>query len=373
MKKPSPKTKKTYFGVESFLHAPGFFENPKERQPIVLSTRIRLARNISGHPFPGQANPEQKCAILTLCANALDALPQMRGAKLHEIGKLDEHERTVLIESHLISKDLASATSGAVLISRNQSASIMINEEDHLRVQVVRGGFQFKNAWKQAAELDTEIERVLQVAFLPRFGYLTACPTNVGTGLRASAMLHLPALVLAGQMEKVARAVGVEGLAVRGWLGEGSEASGSIFQISNQHTLGPSEEEVIAHLEFWLRNIIEQEENARLRLIGIDGMRLFDQIARACGILQNSMLLTSAEATGALSFMRLGCDLGLLSPAIRASVDRLLIEFQPAHIQAAFGATSSRIRDSYRALLALKTFGGTPPPAFARMLKAIDS
>ena len=349
--------------------SPGFVGNPKDRQAVVLSTRIRLARNLNGPPFPARANAEQKEDILRICTNALNAIPKLSGGTLQIMGKLTSEERALLVEDHIISKELAESKEGAVFTSRDLTCSVMINEEDHLRIQIVRGGFQLKKAWCQAGELDSSLEKSLELAFSPRLGYLTACPTNVGTGMRASAMLHLPGLVLSGQMEKVVRAIGAVGLAVRGWFGEGSDATGSIFQISNQHTLGFSEEHILAHLEHWLKSIIEQEENARLRILEADDMRLFDQITRAFGILQNALLLTSAEAMGALSFMRLACDLGLLPPSIRADMDRLIIECQPAHVLTASGAKNARGRDAYRALLTLKTFRPLPPLDFRRLLR----
>jgi protein arginine kinase len=354
---------------DAFSRSPAFVENDKERQPVVLSTRVRLARNLNGPPFPARANANQRRDVLKTCADALAALPKLKGGSLHEMEKLNNDERALLVENHLISKELTDSKDSAVFISRDQTCSVMINEEDHLRIQIVRGGFQLKKAWTQAGDLDTGLEKALELAFSPKFGYLTACPTNVGTGMRASAMLHLPGLVLSGQMEKVVRAVGADGLAVRGWFGEGSDATGSIFQISNQHTLGFSETDILAHLEHWLKNVIEQEENARLRLLEADDMRLFDQITRAFGILQNALLLTSAEAMGALSFMRLACDFGLLSPNVRADIDRLLIECQPAHVQAASNSKNVRMRDSHRALLVLKVFRPLPPIDFRKLLR----
>jgi len=209
----------------------------------------------------------------------------------------------------------------------------MINEEDHLRIQVLRAGFQLKKAWSVINALDSELEERLDYAYSPQLGYLTACPTNLGTGMRASAMMHLPALVISGQMEKVVRAVNQLGLVVRGLFGEGSDASGSIFQISNQTTLGEAEEEIIKRLGSVLESIIEHELNARAKLIETDAPKLHDKIGRAYGILQNSHLLTSTEAMNLLSLLRLGIDLNVFPEESRTVIDRLFIETQPGHIQ----------------------------------------
>ncbi|MDR2845216.1 MAG: protein arginine kinase [Puniceicoccales bacterium] len=354
------------------MHLDALFSSENElmhnigaQQPVVLSTRIRLARNLNRHVFPGRAKPPQRQAVQTLCLSAVGELTKLKKGHIYRMNELDGSEKALLVERHLISKELASGTDGAVAISRDQTCSIMVNEEDHLRIQVVRGGFHLKRAWKQADQIDSALETQLELAYSSRLGYLTACPTNVGTGLRASAMLHLPGLMLAGQMERVVRAVNQDGLAVRGWFGEGSDASGCIFQISNQHTLGLSEPEILNHLVHWLKSIIEQEENARLCLFDEDAQKLFDRIARAYGTLRHARLLTSAEAMDALSFLRLACDLGMLPRENRALIDRLFIESQPAHIQAAASIElEPKERDFARAQLFRECFNALPELGF---------
>jgi len=210
---------------------------------------------------------------------------------------------------------------------------VMINEEDHLRIQVLRSGFQLRKAWNAIDEFDSGLEDCLDYAFSSSIGYLTACPTNLGTALRGSAMMHLPALVIAGQMEKVVRAVNQLGMVVRGLFGEGSDASGSIFQISNQTTLGESEEAIIRRLQTVLQSIIEHELNARQKLLEADAPKLFDKMGRAYGILQNSHMLSSNEAMNLLSLLRLGIDLGVFTDGYRPMIDRLFIEAQPGHLQ----------------------------------------
>ena len=239
----------------------------------------------------------------------------------------------------------------------------MVNEEDHLRMQVVRAGWHLRAAWHQAEQLDDALGAALPLAFSPQLGFLTACPTNVGTGLRASAMVHLPGLCLAGHMDKVTRALGQDGLAVRGWLGEGSDALGNIYQVSNQQTLGLSEDGILRHLAGWVRNVVEQETNARLVLLRGEGERFVDRIARALGLLRHARLLTSAEAMASLSLLRMGCDLGILPEDRRAAVDRLMIEGQPGHVQLRAGSEiDSDGRDRLRAQLIREGLAGLPEP-----------
>jgi len=215
------------------------------------------------------------------CREAVGASAPMKRALSVAVEELGELEKQILVERHLISRELSGSVQGsAVLISKDQSFSVMVNEEDHLRIQILRAGFQLKKAWTTINEFDTALEDNLDFAFSPTLGYLTACPTNLGTGMRGSAMMHLPALVMAGQMEKIVRAVNQLGMVVRGLFGEGSDASGSIFQISNQTTLGESEEEIIKRLNSALQSIIEHELNAREKLLEADAGKVFDKVGR---------------------------------------------------------------------------------------------
>ncbi len=322
-----------------------------DSSPVVISTRVRLARNLEKYPFPGWAKKSQKREILSSCLNAVGKLAEMENGASLAIEELDDLEKQILMERRLISRELMGCKEGAgVCISRNQSLSVMVNEEDHLRIQLVEGGFHFNDLWDVVNAVDSNLEKELIYAFSRDLGYLTACPTNVGTGLRCSAMMHLPGLVLSNQMEKVVRAVNQLGIAVRGLFGEGSDASGSIFQISNQQTLGESEEEILTRLQNVLTSLLEQEKNARLVLLEKEPLKLFDKIGRAFGILNNSHLLSSAEAMKLLSFLRLATDLEILPGKFRRMVDRILIESQPGHIQYAFGGKGTPAeRDEYRA------------------------
>lgn len=341
------------------------------KSAVVLMTRIRLARNLANHPFPGWAKETQKREIRDQCMQAVAALPQMKRGLAIPVETLDELQKQILVERHLISRELCHAKSGSgIVISKDQSCVVMINEEDHLRIQVLRAGFQFKKVWNTINALDTDLEEHVDFAFSPRLGYLSACPTNLGTGIRASAMMHLPALVISSQMEKVVRAVNQLGMAVRGLFGEGSDASGSIFQISNQTTLGESEEGIIKHLHGVLNTIVDQELNARQKLLETDANKLSDKIGRAFGILQNGYLLNSSEAMNLLSLIRLGIDLGVFTDTQRAVIDRLFIECQPGHVQhAAKGSYNPDQRDVLRASRLRAEFAKMPAPDFTQTSK----
>lgn len=338
-------------------------------QEVVISTRVRLARNLHGQPFPGWAKSTQRRAILSECEQAISSLSQMQQGAVLEIENLSDLEKQVLVERHLISRELSAHGSGSgVVVSQDQSAAIMINEEDHLRIQVLRSGYHFDDIWDSIDEIDTSLEDHLNYAFSEQLGYLTACPTNVGTGLRASVMMHLPGLVLAGQMEKVVRAVNQLGMVVRGLFGEGSDASGSLFQISNQQTLGESEQEIIRRLKGIIDTIKEQEINARLRLIENEPEKLADKIGRAYGIIQHGHVLSSSEAMNFLSLIRLAVDLNILPSEQRAQVDRLFLECQPGHIQfAARENIDSEGRDVARARMLREETGAMPPLNFDKL------
>ncbi len=332
--------------------------------PIVLRTRIRLARNLASVPFPGWSDERKRRQVLETCLKGLLRAPAMRDATALRLDDLSQLERQVLVERHLISRELMSAKGGAgVVISQDQGCSIMINEEDHLRIQMVGAGMDLQGLWARVNNVDSEIEDVLDYAFSAQLGYLTACPTNIGTGMRASAMMHLPGLVLAGHMDKVVRMVNQIGMAVRGLFGEGSDATGSIFQISNQQTLGESETDIIKRLESVLGAIMEQEENARQKLAEDKTESLWDKMGRARGVLQNGHLLSSEEAMNLLSLTRLAVDMELLPPHWRPVIDRMLVEGQPGHMQLqhGHGELNSSARDALRARLMREQFESLPP------------
>ena len=320
-------------------------------EPIVMSSRIRFARNLQGYSFPGWAKEEMKKEILKLCEDAIKDLAPFKGGEIIDFEDIEDLDKQVLAERHLISQEFSKEAVGAgVLFSKDQSCSIMINEEDHLRIQVMRRGYKFRPVWKLIDTLDNAIDKRLNFAFSQDLGYLTACPTNLGTGMRASMMMHLPGLVMIGQMDKVIRACNQLNLAVRGIYGEGTDASGSIFQISNQQTLGESEKEIVRRLTGVLDTVIEQEHNARKKLLEKEPTKVFDKVGRAYGILRNGYFVTSSEAMNLLSLMRLGVDLNIVPAKYRRVIDRLIIECQPGHIQAIVGQDiTPEERDVFRA------------------------
>lgn len=354
--------------IESLLKFSGAELTHRRRKasPVVLSTRIRLARNLAMVPFPGSADVSQRCDILSQCEEIIGSMPVMERGVFFDIESLSKLEKETLVERHLISRELCDSEKGSgVFIRKDQSCSIMINEEDHLRIQFIKSGFNLKSAWKQINAFDTELDRSLDVAFSKEFGYLTACPTNLGTGLRASVMMHLPGLFLSGHMERVVRAVNQLGITVRGLFGEGSDATGHIFQISNQQTLGETEEAIIERLGGVLKTIIDQEVNARFKHLEDKRSALLDKIGRAYGILQNAHELTSNEAMNHLSLIRLAVDFNLLPEANRADVDRLFIECQPGHVQyVAQSGIAAEERDVVRASKIREEFRKLQPLSF---------
>ena len=301
---------------------------------IVVSSRVRLARNLRERPFPGWAKKAERTQILEQIKPQVEELPEMQDSFSELLQDLSALEKQVLVERHLISREHAAKGVGsAVVMNRKQTLSIMINEEDHLRMQSIRSGLQLKSAFKLVDKIDSTLEAKLDVAYDEKLGYLTACPTNVGTGMRASAMLHLPGLVLSDLINQVIQAVNKIGLAVRGLYGEGTEAMGNLFQISNQTTLGEKEEEIVARLTKVIETIIEKEHDARQVLIQKKSDTLSDQIGRAYGVLTYAHAMTSKEALNLLSVMKLGVDLGAFPEDRRLPIDELFIETQPAHLQ----------------------------------------
>lgn len=334
--------------------------------PIILSTRIRLARNLADRPFPNHSDDAQRREVFGVCEKAVEHGAGMTGSVAFRMEELSEMERNILVERHLVSRELIEAEVGAgVLINPDQSCSVMVNEEDHLRIQSMSTGFHLEKVWATINELDNSLEEHLDFAYSDSLGFLTACPSNVGTGLRASVMMHLPGLVITKNMEKVIRAVNQIGMVVRGWLGEGSDASGSIFQISNQQTLGESEETILKRLANVLKTVRVQEENARVRLLQTDRNRIMDRIGRAYGILRNGHLLSSGEGMSLLSLIRLGADFGMFPKDTRNLVDRLFIEAQPAHVQyLAESEIDSSARDALRAESVRSYFSGIAEPDY---------
>lgn len=307
---------------------------------IVMSSRIRIARNLRAYPFPMLATNQQSKEVLDQVSQVLhnEELDTIGKFTLLPLSELNELEKRVLVEKHLISPALANESrNGAVILSDNESISIMVNEEDHLRIQCLCPGFQIKEAWKLASEIDDAVEVQLNYAFDEKRGYMTSCPTNVGTGIRASVMIHLPALVLTQQINRILSAITQVGLAVRGLYGEGSEALGNLFQISNQITLGQSEEEIIDNLHSVVRQIIEHERAARQKLVYETKAKIVDRVSRSYGILSYAAIMDSKEAAQRLSDVRLGIDLEFIKNVSPQVLNELLVMTQPGFLQQSAG------------------------------------
>jgi protein arginine kinase len=332
-------------------HPADWMDSPGPHGDIVITSRVRLARNIVDVPFPGWAQKQDRTDSLVKIRPAVEKLSEMKDAFSEELHKLNALKKQVLVERHLISREHAARNEGsAAVMNRKQSLSVMINEEDHLRMQSIQPGLNLKSAHKAVDRIDTALESDLEFAFDQELGYLTACPTNLGTGMRASAMLHLPALVLSDQINRVINGANKIGLAVRGIYGEGTEAMANLFQISNQSTLGQSEEEIINRLHKVIEQIIESEKNARLKLLEDRPSMLRDQVGRAYAILRYAHIIPSKEALNLLSMLRLGVDLGVFPWEGRGIIDVLLMEIQPAHLQiAAKSKLDAEERDVLRA------------------------
>ncbi|KXG44870.1 protein arginine kinase [Tepidibacillus infernus] len=303
---------------------------------IVISSRLRLARNLRNHPFPLLETDSEARAVVDEISRALnqEAIKKISKFELIEIEHLSELQRRVLVEKHLISPNLAhESRRGAVSLSENEAISIMINEEDHLRIQCLYPGFQIYEAWKMANQIDDLLEQKLEYAFDEKRGYLTSCPTNVGTGIRASVMLHLPALVITGQINRIISAITQVGLTVRGIYGEGSEALGNLFQISNQITLGQTEEDIIDNLQGVVNQIIDHERQFRKNLLLESKTKLEDRVGRSYGILSYAKIMDSKEAMQRLSDVRLGIDLAMIKGVSSTILNELMVLTQPGFLQ----------------------------------------
>jgi protein arginine kinase len=303
-------------------------------------SRVRLARNLAAFPFSSRATGFQKAEIESLLRERIAKLGLTPALDYLSLAKLSALDRQFLVERQLISRELATAEGPrGVALGNHEIVSVMINEEDHLRLQVMRSGFTLDETWQEADRLDDLLEQRITYAFSEEFGYLTACPTNVGTGMRASVMLHLPALEHTRQIEKVFRALQKINLAVRGLYGEGSRASGHFYQISNQVTLGKSESAILQEIQSVIPQIVTYERQARESWLRDGRQSLTDKVSRAHGTLCSATMMTSEETMELLSFVRLGINLRLVEDVTIPIVNELFIHTQPAHLQKLMGAT----------------------------------
>jgi protein arginine kinase len=325
--------------LDNLTHTSGeWLRGSGPESDIVMSSRIRLARNLAAFPFTNRASSHQKADLEGLLRERIAKLevePKLHYMSLANLSALD---RQFLIERQLISREIAS-TEGprGVAFDDRETTSLMINEEDQVRLQVIRSGLSLDEAWQMIDRVDDQLEERVTYAFNEELGYLTACPTNVGTGMRASVLLHLPALGWTKQIEKVFRALQKINLAVRGLYGEGSRASGDFYQISNQVTLGKNESTIIQEIREVVPEIIKYERHARQTLLRENRQALQDRVSRAYGTLGNATMMTSEETMDLLSSVRLGIHLGLLEDVTISVVNELFLNTQPAHLQKLMG------------------------------------
>ncbi len=340
-------------GIDQFLNRiPEWYHSEGPDSDIVISSRIRIARNLKNYVYTTRLPEAEQDQILDKVEASIAQAPTVSNAHYFRYKDLSELDRQFLIERHLVSIEHAGEKGRkAVAINSSEKISIMVLEEDHLRIQAFESGFNLAKAWEVIDQLDDELEADLDYAFDPRLGYLTACPTNVGTGLRASCMVHIPAMVLTKQIHKVIQALTKLNLATRGLYGEGTQAIGDYFQFSNQMTLGQNESEIIQNLESVIRQVISHEREARQHMMEKKKGKFEDQIWRALGILKASRIISSTEATQYLSMVQLGVNVGLLPSQLgREDLNMLFGLIQPAHLQKMAGTTlNASERDSRRA------------------------
>ena len=314
---------------------------------IAVSTRIRLARNLSGLPFPARMSSEQRKELNLKVKNAVlqSNTPFAKSLKYIDMADVPQTEIAAMVERHIISPEFAEENAErAIIISADESISIMIGEEDHVRIQVILGGLQLEKAYDTAEQLDSLLYNELHFAFDRSLGFLTECPTNLGTGLRASVMLHLPVTESNGEISSIAETVGKIGFTVRGMYGEGTKASASMYQVSNQITLGISEKNAIDNLKIITAQLIDKERKARN---GLNKIKLEDMCFRALGTLQNSRILSSKEMMDLLSRIKLGISMGIIKTDVLPI--KLFIEGQPNMLMKKYGQLEPEERDIYRA------------------------
>jgi protein arginine kinase len=334
----------------------GWLEASGPHADIVLSTRVRLARNLQGHAFGPRIREEDREQVYERASRAVERTRLLRDGVAIEMATLPRLSRQVLLERHLISREMAGEheagppRGAALVMSADERLGVMVNEEDHLRLQALLSGLRLHEAYQLVDSLDEELGSELPFAYHPEFGYLTSCPTNVGTGLRASVFLHLPGLVLTKEIGKVLQGIGQVGLTFRGLYGEGSEVVGNFFQISNQTTLGKSEEDLIDHLQEIVSRVIQYEIKARSVLLRDAPGVIEDKIWRAYGLLRYARSLGFEEVMNLLSGVRLGVSMKLLPGPSVYTLNKIMIYAQAAHLEQGAGRSLSEAEsDLHRA------------------------
>lgn len=328
-----------------------WFEKSGNCSDIVISSRVRLARNLKGYKFPGLMTDGEAARIINEVAKT-DAL---KNFDFTDIAKTDSLAKTKLIEQHIISRELAQKSSPCGVFCDKNGASVMVCEEDHLRLQSIVSGYDLEQAYEIVNKIDNSLEKQLDYAFSDKYGYLTKCPTNVGTGMRASVMMHLPALAITNNIGTMTAAVNKLGVTVRGLYGEGSKAKAHIYQISNQFTLGISEEETILKLKNVVDMLIEKERAVAKTLYENNTPVFKDKIQRAYGILSSAYIMSSDEFMNLLPYLRLGVNLGIIENVKNEMINSLLVQLQPAHVMSAFNETDAEKRDIHRGEILRKT------------------
>ncbi len=325
-------------------HGLGWAFGDGSEAEIVVSTRVRLARNLQGYPFPARSSEEDRARVLETVRAALDALTAVPDIDIWEIDDLDERQRDLLLERRVVSRELIQSASegpshSALALWSDETVGIMVNEEDHLRIQSLTGGFGLDETWGSVDRLDERMGELLAFAFHHEYGFLTACPTNVGTGLRASVLVHLPGLVLTKEIHKVLESIGQVGLTYRGLHGEGSDVIGNLFQISNQTTLGKQEEDLVGNLTRVVSKVVDYERSARAMMLRDARGELEDKVGRAYGILRHARSLSAEEMMNLLSALRFGLSLKLLKTPRVQTLNEILVFGQAGHLAYAAGGS----------------------------------
>lgn len=330
---------------------PRWLESEAPNANIVISTRVRLARNLEGYAFPNAAETDELYAVIREVYDAIATKPQLAGPMFLDMLRLGKLERKFLVERRLISPPYAESDNPAMLvIGEDECLSVMVNEEDHLRLQSIQPGLNVEEAWRLMAQLDDDLGEHLDYAFTDQFGYLTACPTNTGTGMRVSLFVHLPALALLEELEKIFKKLAPAEITVRGFYGEGTEVVGNVFQISNQLTLGRTDDSIVKRMEEVGEKLVSLEDEARERVLDEQVVQIHDKVYRAIGIMKYARVLTSLELLNLLSYLRFGFDLGIFKNTDRSFLNELMVTLQPAHIQKKYRDLGDELpRDVHRA------------------------
>lgn len=319
---------------------------------VVLSSRVRLARNIKGIPFPARADEKQQEEVIEKCKKTLldKKSPYHKEMYYIDLGSMEDYEKQAIAERHLISPQmLETDKKRGLLLSNDNAISIMLNEEDHIRIQAMAPGFDIDQCFTEANKVDDLLAEHMPIAFDEQYGYLTCCPTNVGTGMRASVMLHLPAMTMSGTLNSIANSLSQLGITIRGIYGEGSKALGNIYQISNQLTLGETEEDIIDKFKQIVTDVVSKERELRQRIYAAEKYSFEDKLLRSFGVLKYAVAMSSDEAMKRLSDLRFSIYLGLVKDVSLETVNQLTYDVMPANIVQKYNIHDANERDLKRA------------------------